>query len=159
MVAPFAVRRHTHATPRHGLPPRPGLPATLAGMHPDERTLAAAMKRTLAVAHGAKPRADVDNGWSAHRGGLAALLGGLLDQTAPRPLIQLHEQGADELEEVLRAERRPAQAAEAGRGDAHEDGASSPPGAVLVFGDQLGCARAASHVSTQAHLLAPERGP
>ena len=158
MVAPFAVRRHTHATPRHGLPPRPGLPATLAGMHPDERTLAAAMKRTLAVAHGAKPRADVDNGWSAHRGGLAALLGGLLDQTAPRPLIQLHEQGTDELEEVLRAERRPARA-EAGRGDAHEDGASSPPGAVLVFGDQLGCARAASHVSTQAHLLAPERGP
>ena len=95
-------------------------------MHPDERTLAAAMKRTLAVAHGAKPRADVDNGWSTRRGSLPELLGGLLQPEEAstqrrRPLVQLHEQGTAPLAELLL-----------------HAGSAPDEGAVLVFGDQLG---------------------
>ena len=71
------------------------------GMHPDERSLAAAMKRTLSVAHGgATPRDDVANGWSTRRGSLGALLAEL-QQQAPRPLLQLHEQGSVSLEDAV----------------------------------------------------------
>ena len=116
------------------------------GMHPDERSLAAAMKRTLSVAHGgATPRDDVANGWSTRRGSLGALLAEL-QQQAPRPLLQLHEQGSMSLEEAVaeeeEAELRPRRSGEAeAAGDAREGG-SSCPGAILVFGDQLGCAAA-----------------
>ena len=116
------------------------------GMHPDERSLAAAMKRTLSVAHGgATPRDDVANGWSTRRGSLGALLAEL-QQQAPRPLLQLHEQGSMSLEEAVaeeeEAELRPRRSGEAeAAGDAREGG-SSCPGAILVFGDQLGCAPA-----------------
>lgn len=115
------------------------------GMHPDERSLAAAMKRTLSVAHGgATPRDDVNNGWSTRRGSLGALLAEL-QQQAPRPLLQLHEQGSMSLEEAVaeeeeeeEAELRPRRSGEAeAAGDAREGG-SSCPGAILVFGDQLG---------------------
>lgn len=110
--------------------------STIKGMHPDERSLAAAMKRTLSVAHGgATPRDDVANGWSTHRGSLSALLAGL-QQQAPRPLLQLHEQGSMSLEQVLAEEAIPKE-----EGDTREGG-SSCPGAILVFGDQLGCAQA-----------------
>ena len=118
------------------------------GMHPDERSLAAAMKRTLSVAHGgATPRDDVANGWSTRRGGLGALLAEL-QQQAPRPLMQLHEQGSLSLEGSLAEEEEeaaelwPRRSGEAeAAGDAREGG-SSCPGVILVFGDQLGCAPA-----------------
>ena len=104
--------------------------ATARGMHPDERTLAAAMKRTLAVEHGATRRADTNNGWSYHPGGLEARLRELLQARAPegrlpRPLVQLHEEGEATLESLMRA---------ACEGALPE----TLPGAVLVFGDQLG---------------------
>ena len=79
------------------------------GMHPDERSLAAAMKRTLSVAHGgAKPRDDVANGWSTRRGSLGALLAEL-QQQAPRPLLQLHEQGSVSLEDAVAEEEEEAE--------------------------------------------------
>tara|TARA_B110001452_G_scaffold214896_1_gene185920 strand:- start:1290 stop:2246 length:957 start_codon:yes stop_codon:yes gene_type:complete len=131
------------------------------GMHPDERTLAAAMRRTLAVAHGAKPRADTNNGWSLHRGGLEARLSELLQQGAPdggadsavarRPLFQLHEQADATLDQLLRADAEEAHAGgdgEAGGGDGDGggggdgdgggSGGGDAPGVVLVMGDQLG---------------------
>jgi len=95
------------------------------GMHPDERTIAAAIKRTLAVEHGAKSRADTNNGWTAHAGSLEDRLNELLQVPPgmpPRPLIQLHEKGEITLEAAL---------PRAGDGVAKH-------GAVLVFGDQLG---------------------
>ena len=79
------------------------------GMHPDERSLAAAMKRTLSVAHGgAMPRDDVANGWSTRRGSLGALLAEL-QQQAPRPLLQLHEQGSVSLEDAVAEEEEEAE--------------------------------------------------
>jgi len=93
------------------------------GMHPDERTLAAAIKRTLATEHGAKPRDDTANGWSHHRGDLEARLRSLLRPTDARPaprLIQLHEAAEATLEEELL--RPPVDALDA----------------VVVLGDQLG---------------------
>jgi tRNA (pseudouridine54-N1)-methyltransferase len=102
--------------------------ATVRGLHPDERTVAAAMKRTLAVAHGAASRADPDDGWSFHAGGLAERLYDLRNdvgsRTPPRPLIQLHPEGASGLTETLRGHSHAAQ--------------GSMVDAVLVFGDQLG---------------------
>ncbi|EOD04498.1 hypothetical protein EMIHUDRAFT_220952 [Emiliania huxleyi CCMP1516] len=92
--------------------------STARGMHPDERTLAAAMKRTLAVEHGATSRADTANGWSYHAGGLEHRLRELRQQRpvsrGPRPILQLHEDGEATLQALLAA------------------------GAVLVLGDQLG---------------------
>ena len=129
------------------------------GMHPDERTLAAAMRRTLAVANGAKPRADTNNGWSLHSGGLEARLSELVQHDASdagtsaavsrRPLFQLHEQADATLDQLLRAdaeERRESaegKAEEGGSGgddDDDDDDDEDSPGVVLVLGDQLGYA-------------------
>mmetsp|Transcript_23783 Transcript_23783/g.65822 ORF Transcript_23783/g.65822 Transcript_23783/m.65822 type:complete len:269 (-) Transcript_23783:287-1093(-) len=95
------------------------------GLHPDERTIAAALKRTLAVAHGATGRADSDDGWSFHSGGLAARLDALMSDRGcePKRLIQLHEAG----EIPLRAALHP----DANHPVEYDD-------VVLVFGDQLG---------------------
>jgi len=102
--------------------------STARGMHPDERTLAAAMKRTLAVEHGATSRADTANGWSYHAGGLEQRLRELRQQRpvsrGPRPILQLHEDGEATLQALLAA------------GGGGQPAAS--PGAVLVLGDQLG---------------------
>jgi hypothetical protein len=93
------------------------------------------MKRTLAVEHGATSRADTANGWSHHSGGLDVRLRELLrpapagrdlaPRHAPRPLLQLHEEGEATLDELIGA------ACASARPEAL-------PGAVLVFGDQLG---------------------
>jgi tRNA pseudouridine-54 N-methylase len=104
-------------------------------MHPDERTLAAAIKRTLGVAHGAKSRADTANGWSYHVGGLDGRLRALLETPEAEPerlLIQLHEEGEATLEEVLTR-------ADADGGDGQAP-LTAPLGCstVLVLGDQLG---------------------
>ena len=100
--------------------------STARGMHPDERTLAAAMKRTLAVEHGATSRADTANGWSYHAGGLEQRLRELRQQRpvsrGPRPILQLHEDGEATLQALLAA------------GGGGQPAAS--PGAVFVLGDQ-----------------------
>jgi len=103
--------------------------AAVRGLHPDERSVAAAMRRTLAVAHGAASRAHSDDGWTFHAGGLAARLDDLLraddlgGPTPPRPLVQVHEEGASGLTDTLRG---------------YDRVQGSMVNAVFVFGDQLG---------------------
>jgi len=111
--------------------------ATARGLHPDERTMAAAAQRTLAVAHGAVPRANSDDGWSFHAGGLVKRLSELVgDGDAPlsgkrRPLIQMHEKGEASLAATLRGFYDLGDAKGGLRTDLDR-------GAILVLGDQLG---------------------
>jgi len=114
------------------------------GMHPDERTLAAALKRTLAVEHGAMRRTDTDNGWTFHQGGLDVRLRELLPPGRMRPLIQLHEEGETTLQEAVQL---------ASDGAAGKDASDSDPvGVVLVIGDQLG------YTAEEEALLAHQGG-